>query len=116
MFKAPTLYRAVMGRKIFFVTQYISQGLDCSEPGASTSTLPISPGYWRASLTSITIRGCLNEVRIEYFYNPKFATPRQRNATRAKPSGQKKLTRDSMYCSSFLQAPQLMTVACSSQL
>ncbi|CAN0138387.1 unnamed protein product, partial [Pylaiella littoralis] len=38
-----------------------ADGLDCSFPGATTQTLPIKPGYWRASLETLVIRECLNE-------------------------------------------------------
>lgn len=40
-----------------------SQGLDCSEPGSSIQALPILPGYWRESLSSVTVRECFNEVK-----------------------------------------------------
>lgn len=42
--------------------QHGKQGLDCSSPGATTKSLPINPGYWRADVSSITIRECFNEV------------------------------------------------------
>lgn len=38
------------------------QGLDCSENGVSRLKLPIKEGYWRASVESVTIRECFNEV------------------------------------------------------
>lgn len=41
----------------------ILKGLDCSEPGASSRTLPIKAGYWRSSLNTITIRQFLYLVR-----------------------------------------------------
>ena len=39
------------------------QGLNCKDHGASTLNLPIESGYWRASMDSVYIRECFNEVR-----------------------------------------------------
>ncbi|CAM9271368.1 unnamed protein product, partial [Ectocarpus sp. 8 AP-2014] len=36
-------------------------GVNCDENGATTRTLPVQPGYWRASLDSVYIRQCFNE-------------------------------------------------------
>ncbi|CBJ26637.1 adhesin-like protein [Ectocarpus siliculosus] len=36
-------------------------GVNCDENGATTRTLPIQSGYWRASLDSVYIRQCFNE-------------------------------------------------------
>ncbi|CAM9140361.1 unnamed protein product [Ectocarpus sp. 12 AP-2014] len=36
-------------------------GVNCDEKGATTRTLPVQPGYWRASLDSVYIRQCFNE-------------------------------------------------------
>lgn len=40
-----------------------TKGVDCEQPGATTRTLPIEQGYWRASVDSTVIRQCFNEVR-----------------------------------------------------
>ena len=40
----------------------VEQGLDCSNPGSTVRALSIIPGYWRATLTSFTIRECFNPV------------------------------------------------------
>ncbi|CAB1104673.1 unnamed protein product [Ectocarpus sp. CCAP 1310/34] len=37
------------------------EGVDCTSAGATTKELPIKAGYWRAKVTSLTIRECLNE-------------------------------------------------------
>ncbi|CBJ33129.1 asn/thr-rich large protein family protein [Ectocarpus siliculosus] len=37
------------------------EGVDCASAGATTTELPIKAGYWRANVTSLTIRECFNE-------------------------------------------------------
>ncbi|CAM9574874.1 unnamed protein product, partial [Ectocarpus sp. 12 AP-2014] len=37
------------------------EGVDCASAGATTRELPIKAGYWRATVTSLTIRECFNE-------------------------------------------------------
>ncbi|CAM9587167.1 unnamed protein product [Ectocarpus fasciculatus] len=37
------------------------EGVDCASAGATTRDLPIKSGYWRANVTSLTIRECFNE-------------------------------------------------------
>ncbi|CAM9462085.1 unnamed protein product, partial [Ectocarpus sp. 12 AP-2014] len=36
-------------------------GVNCEDMGATTRTLPVKAGYWRASLDSVYIRQCFNE-------------------------------------------------------
>lgn len=38
------------------------KGLNCSAPGASTTTLPVKKGYWRAANNVSEIRECFNQV------------------------------------------------------
>ena len=37
-----------------------AKGVDCDEPGATLASLPIRPGYWRASEALLTIHPCLH--------------------------------------------------------
>lgn len=38
--------------------------MDCKQPGATTRTLPLNQGFWRASVDSVVIRECFNEVGV----------------------------------------------------
>lgn len=42
------------------------QAVDCEQPGATTRTLPVRQGYWRASADSTVIRQCFNEVGVPW--------------------------------------------------
>ena len=37
-----------------------AKGVDCDEPGATLASLPIRPGYWRASGALLTVHPCLH--------------------------------------------------------
>lgn len=43
---------------------FFFKGLNCDLPGVSISTLPLKEGFWRASLESVYVRECFNEVNI----------------------------------------------------
>lgn len=36
------------------------EGVNCDSPGATLTSLPIQPGYWRSSITALVIHECLH--------------------------------------------------------